>query len=71
MCHVFTCVVQLRDIKARYGPELEFMRQEFDRLERELSPGAERQFLKMLVTYFFLLILFFFSTILFFACTFK
>ena len=32
---------QLTDIKSRHGPELAFMRLEFDRLERELVPGEK------------------------------
>lgn len=35
----FQSNLQLRDVKMRYGADLEFMRQEFDRLERELAPS--------------------------------
>ena len=38
---------QLNDIRIRCGPHIEFMRTEFDRLERELVPGELDQSLRL------------------------
>ena len=43
-CALFAVAsLQLNFIKTRHGPDLEFMRHEFDRLERELVPGDGRR----------------------------